>query len=573
MKRRSSTRKVSDSENERAEGEILSNVFECPPDFEQGAYIPLGGLTVESAKASSTEIWLIQAPTDFSPQCLTGMTIPLEGFERVTLDKENKHYRIMSSCREMPKTGVVLPMEKGGNLQWAAVLKGMISVTEEAVGMANGSGKIHPVPVPPPPSIPEGLRQRFKPFGYSQPVGAQEHVANRKETTRKKSKLAVEPELVVKDEPDGRKRAKDKKSREKSRDETVPAAPLAVQVKVEPDEGDGKAHGRKKKKKNREKDREVAAPVVVDGSNLAVRVKEEGAEERNGNEASPEAATRSGGTESPLLRLQDAAGESEEGGKEEVKPKKKKKKSKKDRKEEAPLAAVEMSELSEGACAAVEIEQGSTESRSRKKKKKSRDKEKTAVGEGVCAADLIKNEADDGVEVKTEMESWDLIREEAASPSAYPCVVPKAEAEQNEPSVRRKKKKRRGKDADNADDAGGEGHVAAGTTSSRGVVAGDAGAADVEVADVAVDDTEPNPVKREDEKEARKKNKKKKKKKMKEEEEEEKKHVAVKREEPASDAAAVDEHASRKRSKHKQSEEEIPDADVGERVHKKKRKK
>ncbi|XP_032820176.2 DNA-directed RNA polymerase I subunit RPA34 [Petromyzon marinus] len=568
MRRGYSTRKVSDSKNERAEGEISSNVFECPPDFEEGAYIPLGGLTVESAKASSTEVWLIQAPTDFSPQCLAGMMIPLEGFERVTLDKENKHYRIMSSCQGMPKTGVVLPVEKGGDrLQWAPVLKGMISVTEEAVGMANGSGKIHPVPVPPPPRIPEGLRQRFKPFGYSQPAGAQGHIADRKETTRKKRKLAAGPELVVKDEPNRSKRAKgDKKSREKSRDETVPAAPLAVQVKVEPEKGHGKAHGRKKK--NREKNQEVAAPAVVDGSNLAVQVKEEGAEERNGNEASPEAATRSGGTESPLLCLQDAVGESEEGVKEEVKPKKKKKKSKKDRKEEAPLAAVEISELSEGVCAAVKIEQGSTESRSRKKKKKSRDKEKTAMGEGVCAADLIINEAYDGVEVKTEMESWDLIREEAASPSAYSCVVPKVEAEQNEPSVRRKKKKRRDKDADDADDAGGEGHVAAGTTSSRSTVAGDAGAADVKVADIAVDDTELYPVKREDEKEARKKKQKKKKK-----EEETEKHVAVKREEPPSDAAAVDEHALRKRSKHKQSEEEIPNADVGERAHKKTKKK
>ncbi|XP_042653234.1 DNA-directed RNA polymerase I subunit RPA34 isoform X2 [Tyto alba] len=42
--------------------------FRCPPEFEAVTPSPLPGLRGEALEGPSTELWLIRAPADFSPE-------------------------------------------------------------------------------------------------------------------------------------------------------------------------------------------------------------------------------------------------------------------------------------------------------------------------------------------------------------------------------------------------------------------------------------------------------------------------------------------------------------------------
>ncbi|XP_042653233.1 DNA-directed RNA polymerase I subunit RPA34 isoform X1 [Tyto alba] len=52
--------------------------FRCPPEFEAVTPSPLPGLRGEALEGPSTELWLIRAPADFSPESLEGCTVPLD---------------------------------------------------------------------------------------------------------------------------------------------------------------------------------------------------------------------------------------------------------------------------------------------------------------------------------------------------------------------------------------------------------------------------------------------------------------------------------------------------------------
>ncbi|KAM8791049.1 DNA-directed RNA polymerase I subunit RPA34 isoform 2-T2 [Rhynchonycteris naso] len=145
--------------------------FSCPHNFT--ATPPAGESARFSLKALTdpdTELWLIQAPVDFVPDCLNGRLVPLSGSHIVKGKVAGKrhHYRVLSSYD--PQTGeatLLAPSAEG--LTCAPAPKGSLRILE---GPQESLSEIplQPIPASPPPQIPPGLRPRFCAFGGSPPV-------------------------------------------------------------------------------------------------------------------------------------------------------------------------------------------------------------------------------------------------------------------------------------------------------------------------------------------------------------------------------------------------------------------
>ncbi|XP_054444583.1 DNA-directed RNA polymerase I subunit RPA34 [Pteronotus mesoamericanus] len=148
--------------------------FSCPPNFT--ATPPASELThfsLEALTGPDTELWLIQAPVDFAPDCLNGRLVPLSGSQTVKGKVAGKRhrYRILSSSGPQAGGATLLApsAEAGGGLTCAPTPRGSLRILEGSQESLSGT-PLHPIPTSPPPQIPPGLRPRFCAFGGSPPV-------------------------------------------------------------------------------------------------------------------------------------------------------------------------------------------------------------------------------------------------------------------------------------------------------------------------------------------------------------------------------------------------------------------
>ncbi|XP_061244632.1 DNA-directed RNA polymerase I subunit RPA34 isoform X2 [Bos javanicus] len=149
--------------------------FSCPPNFT--ATPPASEhsrFSLEALTGPDTELWLIQAPVDFAPDCLNGRLVPLSGSQIVKgkLAGKRHRYRVLSSSG--PRAGgeatLLAPSaEAGGGLTCALAPQGSLRIFEGPQESLTGT-LLQSIPASPPPQIPPGLRPRFCAFGGSPPV-------------------------------------------------------------------------------------------------------------------------------------------------------------------------------------------------------------------------------------------------------------------------------------------------------------------------------------------------------------------------------------------------------------------
>ncbi|KAM5298136.1 DNA-directed RNA polymerase I subunit RPA34 [Glossophaga mutica] len=176
--------------------------FSCPPNFT--ATPPASESTrfsLETLTGPDTELWLIQAPVDFSPDCLNGRLVPLSGSQVVKGKVEGKRhrYRVLSSSGPQAGEATLLApsAEAGGGLTCAPAPKGSLRILEGPHRSLSVT-PLHPIPTSPPPQIPPGLRPRFCAFGGSPPVtGPASALALRSPTSGKRKKKRHVPEAPV----------------------------------------------------------------------------------------------------------------------------------------------------------------------------------------------------------------------------------------------------------------------------------------------------------------------------------------------------------------------------------------
>ncbi|XP_037003911.2 DNA-directed RNA polymerase I subunit RPA34 [Artibeus jamaicensis] len=149
--------------------------FSCPPNFTATPQASESTrFSLETLTSPDTELWLIQAPVDFAPDCLNGRLVPLSGFQVVKGKVAGKRHRFrVLSSSSSPQAGeatLLAPSaEAGGGLTCAPAPKGSLRILEGSHPSLSGT-LLYPIPTSPPPQIPPGLRPRFCAFGGSLPV-------------------------------------------------------------------------------------------------------------------------------------------------------------------------------------------------------------------------------------------------------------------------------------------------------------------------------------------------------------------------------------------------------------------
>ncbi|XP_069313214.1 DNA-directed RNA polymerase I subunit RPA34 [Eulemur rufifrons] len=176
--------------------------FSCPLNFT--ATPPASEsprFSLEALKDPDTELWLIQAPADFAPDCLNGRRVPLSGSQIVKgkLAGKRHRYRVLSSSS--PQTGeatLLAPsVEAGGGLTCAPAPQGCLRIIEGPQESLSGA-PLQPIAASPPPQIPPGLKPRFCAFGGNPPVtGPGSALAPNSPTSGKRKKKMQMPEASV----------------------------------------------------------------------------------------------------------------------------------------------------------------------------------------------------------------------------------------------------------------------------------------------------------------------------------------------------------------------------------------
>ncbi|KAM5209802.1 LOW QUALITY PROTEIN: DNA-directed RNA polymerase I subunit RPA34 [Hipposideros larvatus] len=222
--------------------------FSCPHNFTATppASEPIR-FSLEALTGPDKELWLIQAPTDFAPDCFNGRFVPLSGSQIVKgkLAGKRHRYRVLSSSGPQAVEATLLApsAEAGGGLTCAPVPRGSLRILEGLQESLSGT-PLQPIPTSPPPQIPPGLRPRFCAFGGSPPVtGPGSALALRSPASRKRKKKRHKPEASVPQEA------------------VNGHGTLEVDTALGPPEMDV---GKKKKKKQQPKELEVMEPVATE---------------------------------------------------------------------------------------------------------------------------------------------------------------------------------------------------------------------------------------------------------------------------------------------------------------------
>lgn len=166
--------------------------FSCPPNFiAKPPASESPRFSLEALTGPDTELWLIQAPADFAPDCFNGRHVPLSGSQIVKgkLAGKRHRYQVLGSCPQAAEATLLAPStEAGGGLACASAPQGTLRILEGPQQSLSGS-PLQLIPASPPPQIPPGLRPRFCAFGGNPPVtGPRSTLAPNLLTSGKKKK-------------------------------------------------------------------------------------------------------------------------------------------------------------------------------------------------------------------------------------------------------------------------------------------------------------------------------------------------------------------------------------------------
>lgn len=259
---------MSDSEEETRErtsvGQKRDSKYQCPAEFISFSY----DSSVNALCGDKQELWFIKAPARFEPECFDNLTLPLSGLEMVQSNGNSPQIYSVVSGGTMP-SDLHLLISKGENQKLSlcsSSFSGVLKISE-SYGNCGENQDLIPVPAAPAPRIPDGLKQRFQPFGSSAGAHIQKEVAS-----------PAPPQKTRQDLGDGEEPKKKKKKKKDKRQEEGDSEDVFIkqeETQIECDqlelselmeEEPMEERRRKKKKVKKEKERE--SPDMVDASLL-----------------------------------------------------------------------------------------------------------------------------------------------------------------------------------------------------------------------------------------------------------------------------------------------------------------
>ncbi|XP_036393222.1 CD3e molecule, epsilon associated protein [Megalops cyprinoides] len=264
--------------------------YQCPADFVYCDYSPCTSTRQNNLNDGNTELWLIKAPVNFNPDSLSGSRVPLMGLEALQPRAGTQQiYSVLS--RPAAPTDLRLLTSDGGwpdDALRGPAFSGLINICE-SYGDCRGNQAPVAIPACPAPRVPEGLRQRFQPFG-SRTLAA----AGTKSAPEDPAGAGPPmPAKRVKPDPEEgegegeqkrkkKKKKKDKSVKEEREEEEVTETAMSSQSLAEtpqeftPEGGEAEEEKKKKKKKKKSKDRDGEAAEQCDtGAETSLTVKEE----------------------------------------------------------------------------------------------------------------------------------------------------------------------------------------------------------------------------------------------------------------------------------------------------------
>ncbi|CAH1266431.1 CD3EAP [Branchiostoma lanceolatum] len=232
--------------------------FECPVNFSRvtTSVEKRSGqdlLTSDCLHTADQELWVIRAPKDFDPKCLSGQKVKLHKGTTVETDTGSKYdLQVTKNTQHLQQEGLslLLPSELDGRFTTVPHMHGEINIMQ-SVAVPSVT-----IPPPAPPlntQLPQGLRPRFKPFGWREPKPVNGHACVQRRDSghsdRKKKKRKHDIEDV-----------EDVESSKKRKTEDVETDRLVADSSA-PTELEDKTHKKKKKKKEKSKEEPVEVPI------------------------------------------------------------------------------------------------------------------------------------------------------------------------------------------------------------------------------------------------------------------------------------------------------------------------
>ncbi|CAH2314726.1 Hypothetical predicted protein [Pelobates cultripes] len=150
------------------EGSGDKHVFQCPLNFE-----PVADYDGAEINEPDTEVWLIKAPSDFTPESFNSHRLPLSGYktQKVKVEGIRKLYHVQATHGASAPCRAFLPQDVDAGLKFACAppFQGIITVAEAHAD----STALHPIPDRPSLKMPQNLKQRYHPFGADSPITRQ----------------------------------------------------------------------------------------------------------------------------------------------------------------------------------------------------------------------------------------------------------------------------------------------------------------------------------------------------------------------------------------------------------------
>ncbi|XP_056329669.1 CD3e molecule, epsilon associated protein [Danio aesculapii] len=251
---------MSDSEeepHERTSGEQKrDSKYQCPAEFTSFLY---DSSVNALSDVDKQQLWFIKAPARFDPECFDNLTLPLSGLEMVQSNGNSPQIYSVVSGGTTP-SDLHLLISKGENQKLSLCSSGFSGVLKISESYGNCGETQGPIPVPaaPAPRIPDGLKQRFHPFGGSAGARIQKEATFASPTPPQKTRQ----DLGDGEEPKKKKKKKDKRQEEgdsqdvliKQEETQIECDQLEISELMKEELTEEKR--RKKKKVKKEKERE-----------------------------------------------------------------------------------------------------------------------------------------------------------------------------------------------------------------------------------------------------------------------------------------------------------------------------
>ncbi|MBN3309992.1 RPA34 polymerase, partial [Amia calva] len=235
--------------------------FQCPADFISSPYKPCSGTSLKNLTNSKTEVWLIKAPANFNPESFAGTKIPLIGTETLKPKSSGgtqQVYNIFSTPKEQRDMCLLTSSGDSGKILCTPGFAGIINICE-TFGDCNANQAPKAIPASPPPRIPEGLKQRFQPFGSETPCGTGRKRCREDDpasSSASAKRLKTEPpgSPVLQEQGAIRKTKKKRKKEKRAEPEEMEADVDLAAAPEEPVLHEMTTERKKKKKTKKEKD-------------------------------------------------------------------------------------------------------------------------------------------------------------------------------------------------------------------------------------------------------------------------------------------------------------------------------